>query len=60
MTLSHEFRAPLCSMLMILEGVLQSVEMEVFREKLLLVIASINLLICLVSDMLDYKMFEKG
>jgi len=47
-------------MLMILEGVLQSVEMEVFREKLLLVIASINLLICLVSDMLDYKMFEKG
>ena len=27
---------------------------------MLLVIASINLLICLVSDMLDYKMFEKG
>ena len=58
MTLSHEFRAPLSSILMILEGLLQSILDSSMREKILIVIAQINLLICLVQDMLDYKMFE--
>ena len=48
MTLSHEFRAPLSSILMILEGVLQLIVDRVLREKILIVIAQINLLICLV------------
>ena len=60
MTLSHEFRAPLSSILMILEGMLQLIVDGVLREKILIVIAQINLLICLVQDMLDYKMFEQG
>ena len=48
MTLSHEFRAPLSSILMILEGMLQLIVDGVLREKILIVIAQINLLICLV------------
>ena len=60
MTLSHEFRAPLTSILMILECLLSQIFDKLMREKICLVIAQINLLLCLVSDMLDLKMLEKG
>ena len=60
MTLSHEFRTPLSSILMILETILLK-ELDVYlREKLLIVIAQINLLICLVQDMLDFKLIDSG
>lgn len=58
MTLSHELRAPLSSILMLLETVLQSLANEALRETVCVVIAQVNLLLCLVTDMLDLKMLE--
>ena len=58
MTLSHEFRSPLSSTLMLLETILQTIVAESARQLILLVIAQINLLLCLVNDMLDLKMIE--
>ena len=60
MTLSHEFKAPLASILMLLENLLESIVKEKLREKILLVIAQINLLLCLVTDLLDIKMLKQG
>ena len=60
MTLSHEFRVPLSSILMILESLLESIFDEIMREKVCLVIAQINLLLCYITDMLDLKMLENG
>ena len=56
MTLSHEFRSPLGSTLMLLETLLQTIVAEKARQIILLVISQINLLLCLVDDMLDLKM----
>ena len=60
MTLSHEFRTPLSSILMVLENVLQSALKDEARRFILLVISQVNLLLCLVNDMLDLKMIEVG
>lgn len=60
MTLSHEFRAPLSSCLMVLENMLQFEMREACKRLVLLLISQINLLLCLVNDMLDLKMIEMG
>ena len=60
MTLSHEFRAPLGSTLMLLESLLRTIVDEAQRRIIGIVISQINLLICLVNDILDIKMLQKG
>ena len=60
MTLSHEFRAPLSSILMLMESLLSKVVIEAQRKMICLMIAQINLLVCLVNDILDMKMIEQG
>ena len=59
-SLSHEFRAPLTSSLMLLEGMLQTVFDEALRRVIFIVISQMNLLLCLVNDLLDLKMIEQG
>ena len=58
---SHEFRTPLTSSLMLLEGLVGQYE---FDEKTLnflwLIISQINLLLCLVNDSLDIQLIEQG
>ena len=58
MTLSHEFRSPLNSCLMLLESLLMRVFEEALRKMILVLISQINLLLCLVNDILDMKMIE--
>ena len=58
MRLSHEFREPLTSMLMVLESLLTVLDNEFMREKVLMVIAQINLLLCQVTDMLDLILLD--
>ena len=60
LTLSHEFRAPLGSTLMLLESLLRSVLDEAQRRIIVIVVSQINLLICLVNDILDIKMLQNG
>ncbi len=60
MTLSHEFRTPLSSSLMLLESLLQNALEESTREIIRVVISQINLLLCLVSDILDLKMLDQN
>ena len=60
MTLSHEFSTPLTSTLMILESIIQTPLSESLRNSIMIVISQINLLLCLVNDILDLKMIEQG
>ena len=60
MTLSHEFRTPLSSSLMVLESMMQFKMQEACKRLVLLLISQMNLLLCLVNDMLDLKMIEMG
>lgn len=57
-TMSHEFRAPLTSTLMMLEGMLSKLTDENLRKIALIVVSQMNLLLCLVNDLLDLKMIE--
>ena len=57
-TMSHEFRAPLTSTLMMLEGMLAKLTDENLRKITLIVVSQMNLLLCLVNDLLDLKMIE--
>ena len=59
MTLSHEFRSPLGSCLMLLESLLSRVKDKVMRDILLTIVSQINLLLCLVNDILDIKMMAE-
>ena len=55
-TISHEFRTPLGTSLMFLDGLLlQSLAPGVFTV-ISLIIAQLNLLLCLVNDVLDLKL----
>ena len=47
-------------MLMILESLLTLLFEEYMRDKVLLVIAQINLLLCQVTDMLDLILMDQG
>ena len=58
MTLSHEFRQPLTSTLMLLQTILINSKDEATKETLKIVMTQINLLLCLVNDTLDLKMIE--
>ena len=60
MTLSHEFRTPLSSSLMVLENMMQFEMQESCKRLVLLLISQMNLLLCLVNEMLDLKMIEMG
>ena len=59
MTLSHEFRSPLQSCLMILESLLCKVLDDAMRSTILVLIGQVNLLLCLVNDILDMKMIDQ-
>ena len=58
--MTRDIQSPLTSSLMILEGLMTVLVEEFVREKILLVIARINLLLCLVTDILDMKQIEQG
>ena len=57
-TISHEFRTPLSTCLMFIEGLLRSTQDPSVRETLNLICSQLNLLLCLVNDVLDIKMIE--
>jgi len=58
-TISHEFRTPLASMLMLLDNIINLSKLDASsRETLWLVIQQINLLLSLVNDVLDIKLIE--
>ena len=59
-TISHEFRTPLSTSLMFLEGILQSTQDGNARHTLQLIISQLHLLLCLVNDVLDIKLIESG
>ena len=56
--MSHEFRAPISSTLMLLESLLEREIAQASRNIVLIVIHQMNLLLCLVNDMLDMKKIE--
>ena len=59
LTISHEFRTPLSSMLMILDNVLGIAWLNKdTRESLWLVVQQLNLLLFLINDVIDLKMIE--
>ena len=61
MIVSHEFRTPLSTSLMFLEGMLLNSGLSAeLRQVCIIVISQINLLLSLVNDMLDIKMIEEG
>ena len=60
-TVSHEFRTPLTSSLMLLEGIISKYQHSEGALKILwLVISQINMLLCLVNDSLDIQLIEQG
>lgn len=60
MTLSRKFRTPLTSTLMILESLYTKVVDQAIRRTIMVVISEVNLLICLVNDLLDLKFIENA
>ena len=60
-TISHEFRTPLGTALMFLEQLLTSFNLSSgVITMLTLIINQLNLLLCLVNDVLDMKLIEQG
>lgn len=59
-TISHEFRTPLGNCLMFLEGLLECNLEPVIIRTLNLIISQLNMLLCLVNDVLDIKQIEQG
>ena len=56
-TISHEFRTPLSTSLMLLESILRSPALgESTYQKLSLIVSQLNMLLCLVNDVLDMKL----
>ena len=59
--LSHELRTPLTTSLMILESLLNTFNLSLpARQLILVIISQINLILCLVNDMLDLKLMDEG
>ena len=56
--MSHEFRSPLNSCLMLLDSLIMKIVDEAMRKMILVLISQINLLLCLVNDILDMKMID--
>ena len=59
-TISHEFRTPVSNALMILEQLLEGALEKSIRQILVLVFVQLNMLLCLVNDILDIKMISSG
>ena len=59
-TISHEFRTPLGTALMFLEQMMLLNLNQQVNDLISLVINQLNLLLCLVNDVLDLKMIEGG
>ena len=57
-TISHEFRTPLGTSLMFLENLMQFNLGEDALSLINLVVSQLNLLLCLVNDVLDIKMIQ--
>ena len=57
-TISHEFRTPLGTSLMFLENLMQLRLGEDAMSLINLVVSQLNLLLCLVNDVLDIKMIQ--
>lgn len=60
MTLSKKFRTPLTSTLMLLEDLYIKTNSTALRQTIMVLISEMNLLICLVNDLLDLKFFENN
>ena len=59
-TISHEFRTPLATCLTFLDILIKMDLPPQCIHMLKLIIAQLNLLICLVNDVLDLKLIERG
>ena len=60
-TISHEFRTPLSTSLMFLESLLTMPgHNEGTFQMLSLIVSQLNLLLCLVNDVLDIKLIKMG
>ena len=60
MTISHEFRTPLASSLMFLESLLGEQMTTQALHLIKIIISQINMLLCLVNDILDLKLIEEN
>lgn len=58
--MSHEFRTPLSTSLMFLEGMIVNMKDPEQIRVITLVTTQLNLLLCLVNDVLDIKLIETG
>ena len=58
--MSHEFRTPLSTSLMFLEGMSGSIKDPEQIQVIALITTQLNLLLCLVNDVLDIKLIEAG
>lgn len=58
-TISHEFRTPIGTALMLLEQMLQKNRFDISTQKTInLIISQLNFLLCLVNDVLAMKSIE--
>ena len=61
MTISHEFRTPLITSLMLLNNIVVIPNLvSSTKETIWHVISQINMLLCLVNDQLDLQMIEQN
>ena len=58
--MSHEFRTPLSTSLMFLEGMIVNMKDPEQIRVITLITTQLNLLLCLVNDVLDIKLIESG
>ncbi len=58
--ISHEFRTPLSTSIMLLEGIVKTLAAGQMLTILLLITNQLNLLLNLVNDLLDVKMIKEG
>ena len=59
-TISHEFRTPLTTVLMFMESLLTEKLSSSGRRLVKIMISQVNLLLSLVNDILDQKLIEEG
>lgn len=60
LTISHEFRTPLSTVLMFMESLLKEKLSNSGLRLVKIIISQINLLLSLVNDILDHKLIEEG
>ena len=59
-TISHEFRTPLSTSLMFLANLLETNLPQGTISVIQLIVSQLNLLLCLVNDVLDMKLIQEG